>query len=46
MNGHLITVEISIIGGAGQRVKFESAAFGENRLKSLNAEAVQSGSAV
>lgn len=46
MNGHLITVEVGIIGGAGQRVKFESATFGENRLKSLNAQTVKSGSAV
>ena len=46
MDGHLIAVEIGVEGGASQRVQLDGLAFHQHGLESLNAEAVQRGSAV
>jgi len=46
MNSHLIAVEIGVVGGASQGVQLQSATFGEHGLKSLNAQAVKSGSTI
>ena len=46
VDSHLVAVEVSVVGGTGERVKFNRAPFGEHWFKSLNAEAVQSWRAV
>ena len=46
MHGHLVAVEVGIIGGAGQRMQLDGAAFYQHGLESLNAQAVQRGRAV
>ena len=46
VNGHLVAVEVGVEGGADQRVDLDGLAFDEHRLKSLDTEAVQRGSAV
>ena len=46
VDGHLVAVEIRVERGADQRVNLERLAFDQHRLESLNAEAVQRGSAV
>ncbi len=43
MNGHLITVEVGVVGRADQRVELNRLALDQHRLKGLNAEAVQRG---
>ena len=46
VDGHLVAVEIGVERGADQRVNLDGLAFHQHRLESLNAEAVQRGSAV
>ena len=46
MNRHLVAVEVGVERGADQRVNLDGLAFHQHRLESLNAEAVQRGSAV
>jgi hypothetical protein len=46
VDGHLVAVEIGVERGADERVNLERLAFDQHRLESLNAEAVQRGSAV
>ena len=46
MNGHLVAVEVGVERGTNQRVKVNSLAFDQNRLKRLNAQTVQSRRAV
>ena len=41
MDSHLVTVEVSVEGGADQRVQLDGMAFDQNGLKCLNAQAVQ-----
>ena len=44
--GHLVTVKIGVERGTDQRMQLNCFAFYQNRLKSLNAQPVQSGRAV
>src|ERR1019366_3541127 len=46
VDGHLVTVEVGVEGGADQRVNLDGLAFDEDRLKRLNAEAMESRGAV
>ena len=46
MYGHLVTVKIGVERRADQRMQLNCFAFYQNRLKSLNAQPVQSGRAV
>ena len=46
VDGHLVAVEIGVERGANQRVDLDGLAFDQHGLESLNAEAVQRGSAV
>ncbi|MBA7569504.1 hypothetical protein ES708_11243 [subsurface metagenome] len=46
VNGHLVTVEVGVKGGTYQGVYLYGAAVDKHRLESLDAEAVQGGSAV
>ena len=46
VNGHLVAVEIGVEGRADQRVDLDGFAFHQHRLESLDAQAVQRGSAV
>lgn len=46
VNSHLVAVEVGVIGGAGEGMKFDGAAFGKDGFEGLNAESVKSGSAV
>ena len=46
VHGHLVAVEIGVERGADQRVNLDGLAFHQHRLESLDAEAVQRGSAV
>ncbi len=46
VDGHLVAVEVGVKGGTYQGVYLYGAAVDEHRLKSLDAEAVQGGSAV
>ena len=46
MDRHLVAVEIGVEGRAGQRMELDGLAFHQHRLESLDAEAVQRGSAV
>ena len=41
MNCHLVAVEVRVVSGTGERVKFQGATFGEYRLKRLNTESVK-----
>ena len=41
MHSHLVAVEVGVEGGGHQRVKLDGAAFDQDRLKSLDAQAVQ-----
>ncbi len=41
MHSHLVTVKVGVISRTNQRVNFQSAALNQNRLKSLNTQAVQ-----
>ena len=41
VNSHLVTVEVGVERRADERMKFNGAAFGQNRLKSLDAQTVQ-----
>jgi hypothetical protein len=41
VDGHLITVEVGVVGGADQRVKLNGLTFDQHRLEGLNAEAMQ-----
>ena len=41
MDSHLVAVEVSVEGGADQRVQLDGVAFDQNGLKCLNAQAVQ-----
>ncbi len=41
MHGHLVAVEVGVVGRAGQRVQLERAALHQHRLKGLDAQAVQ-----
>ena len=42
MDCHLVTVEVGVISGTYQRMQLNSTALGQNRLKGLNAQSVQS----
>ena len=46
MNGHLISVEVSVESGANHRMDLDGFSFNENRLESLDAQAVQGWGAV
>ena len=46
MDGHLVTVEVSIEGMTYERMKLEGLSINKNRLKGLNAESVQRRSTV
>ena len=46
VNGHLVTVKVGVVRGADQRVQTQCAAFHQDRLESLDAEAVQGRRAV
>ena len=41
VNGHLVTVEVGIVGGTHQRVELDRLAFDQQRLECLNTQAVQ-----
>ena len=41
VDGHLVTVEVGVEGGADQRVQLDGLAFDQHRLKRLDAQAVQ-----
>ena len=41
MDSHLVAVEVSVEGGADQRVQLDGVAFDQNGFKCLNAQAVQ-----
>ncbi len=41
MDGHLVTVEVGVERGADQRVQLDGLAFDQDRLESLDAQAVQ-----
>ena len=43
---HLVAVEVGVERGANQRVNLDGLAFDQHRLESLNAQAVQRGSAI
>ena len=43
---HLVAIEVGVERGAGQRVQLDGLAFDQHRLKRLNTQAVQRGSAV
>ena len=43
---HLVAVEVGVISGTGQRMQLERAALDQDRLKGLDAEAVQGRRAV
>ena len=44
--GHLVAVEVRVVGGADERVQLDGLAFDEQRLEGLDAEAVQRRGAV
>ena len=46
MHGHLVTVEVRVVGGADERVQLDGLALDQQRLKGLDAEAVQGRGAV
>ena len=46
VDGHLVAVKVGVVGGAHQGVQLQGAAFHQNRLKGLDAQPVQRGSAV
>ncbi len=46
MNGHLVTVEISVESGSDQRVKLDSAAFDQDWFEGLDTQAMQGRSPV
>jgi len=46
MDGHLVTIEVGVVGRADQRVQFDGSAFDQNRFERLDAEAVQRRGAV
>ncbi len=46
MDGHLVAVEVGVVGGADEWVNADGFAFDQNRLKGLNGEAVERGGAV
>ena len=46
MHGHLVTVEVGVEGRTNERMKLDGFAFNENRLESLNAQAVKGRSTV
>ena len=41
MDGHLVAVEVGVVGGADQRMQLEGAALHQNGLEGLDAEPVQ-----
>ena len=41
VNGHLVAVEVGVVGGTHQRVELERLALHQHRLKGLDAQAVQ-----
>jgi hypothetical protein len=41
MDGHLVAIEVGVESGTNQRVDLDGITFDQNRLKSLNTEAVQ-----
>jgi hypothetical protein len=41
VDGHLVAVEVGVVGGTDQRMQLDGAAFDQNRFKGLDAEAVQ-----
>ena len=46
MHGHLVAVEVGVVGGADERVELDGLALDQDRLERLDAEAVQRGGAV
>jgi hypothetical protein len=46
MHGHLVAVEVRVVGGADQGVQLDGLAFHQQGLKGLDAQAVQGGRAV
>ena len=46
VDGHLVSVKVRVVGRADQRVQTEGSAFHQDRLESLNAQAVQGRCAV
>ena len=46
MHGHLVAVKVGVVGRADQGVQLDGLAFHQQRLKGLDAEAVQGGGAV
>jgi hypothetical protein len=46
VDGHLVAVEVCVVGLADERVQLDRLALDENRLEGLNAEAVQGRGAV
>ncbi len=46
MNGHLVAIEVGVVGVADQRVKLNGLAFHQDRLEGLDTKAVQRRSAV
>ena len=46
VHGHLVAVEVGVEGGADQRMQLDGAALHQHRLKGLDAQTVQGGSAV
>jgi len=46
VDGHLIAIEVSVEGGADQRVNLDGLAFHQHRLKGLNAQTMERGGAV
>jgi hypothetical protein len=46
VHGHLVAVEVGVVGGADERVDADGLALDEHRLEGLDGEAVEGGGAV
>jgi hypothetical protein len=46
VDGHLVAVEVRVVGGANERVNADRLAFDEHGLEGLDRETVQGGGAV
>ena len=46
MHGHLVAVEVGVVGGADQRMDADGLALDQDRLEGLDGEPVEGGRAV